>query len=186
MPIYRYATGRFGSRATEAATHRDVAVRLLRANTHPDQTTLCDFRIAKGPAFRAAFTRVLELAHHVRVSDAPNDKQESPTDVAAIHPVVAAEVKAVLVDSGLYSEAAVATVEARPDGTPTGLTVYAAMEKPSRHKTIADLLPQPEPPPGPDTTARNGWRSACRRSWAKCFLGYTNRRSSRCLESAKK
>ena len=76
--------------------------------------------------------------------------------MAAIHPVVVAEVKAILVDSGFYSEAAVAAVEARPDGTPTGVTVYAAVEKQSHHKTFADLLPQPEPPaPGPNATAKD-------------------------------
>ena len=90
-----------------------------------------------------------------RVSDAPNDKQELPANVAAISPVVAAEVRAVLVDSGFYSAAAVAAVEQKPDGTASGLTVYAAVEKTSHHKTVADLLPQPEPPaPGPGATAK--------------------------------
>jgi transposase len=90
-----------------------------------------------------------------RVSNAPNDKQELPADVAAISPVVAAEVRAVLVDSGFYSAAAVAAVEQKPDGTASGVTVYAAVEKTSHHKTVAALLPQPEPPaPGPDATAQ--------------------------------
>jgi transposase len=90
-----------------------------------------------------------------RVSDAPNDKQELPANVAAISPVVAAEVRAVLVDSGFYSATAVAAVEQKPDGTASGLTVYAAVEKTSHHKTVADLLPQPEPPtPGPNATAK--------------------------------
>jgi transposase len=323
--IYCYATGRFGSRTIEAATHSDVAVRFLCANEHPDHTSICAFRTANGPAFRAAFTRVLELAQHLRltqvgtvsvdgtkmaanaskhaavsyqragemiaqlelevqalmtraeqadaretaesldlpaelqrreqrlaalqrarqvieerarevaaaqqteyeakitarqqqraagkkprgpepkpprsepepkdqynftdpesrimkagngqhfeqaynpqavvdgamlivgerVSDAPNDKLELPANVAAIPPVVAAEVNAVLVDSGFYSAAAVAAVEQRPDGTPSGVTVYAAVEKHSHYKTVADLLPHPEsPPPDPDATAK--------------------------------
>ena len=90
-----------------------------------------------------------------RVSDAPNDKQELGANVAAISPVVAAAVTAVLVDSGFYSEAAVAAVEQKPDGTASGITVYAAVEKHSHHKTVADLLPQPEPPaPEPGATAK--------------------------------
>src|SRR5712692_5005090 len=90
-----------------------------------------------------------------RVSVAPNDKQELAPTVAAISPGVAEEVKAVLVDSGFYSEAAVATVEQKPDGTPTGIKVYAAVEKHSHHKTVADLLPQPEPvTPGPEASAK--------------------------------
>ena len=91
-----------------------------------------------------------------RVSDAPKDKHALPANVAAISPVVAAEVKSVLVDSGFYSEAAAVAVEQNPDGTPSGVTVYAAVEKTSPHQTVADLLPQPEPPaPGPDATAKD-------------------------------
>jgi len=90
-----------------------------------------------------------------RVSDAPNDKQELPANVAAISPVVAAEVRAVLVDSGFYSAAAVAAVEQKADGTASGVTVYAAVEKTSHHKPVAALLPQPEPPaPAPGATAK--------------------------------
>jgi transposase len=323
--IYCYATGRFGSRAIEAATHSDVAVRYLCANTHPDHDSICTFRTANETAFRAAFVHVLQLAHHLRlarvgtvsvdgtkiqanaskhaavsyarasqmieqlelevkellaraqqadaqesqepldlpaelrrreqrraalakarqvieerareiaaaqqeeykakvaarqaqrdagkkprgkeprppseqpdpqaqynftdpesrimkagsgnhfeqaynaqavvdqamlivgqrVSDAPNDKQELAPTVAALSPVVADEVHAVLVDSGFYSEAAVAAVEQKPDGTPSGLTVYAALKKHSHHKTVADLLPRPEPAaPGPQASAK--------------------------------
>lgn len=323
--IYSYATGRFGSRTIEAATHSDVAVRFLCVNEHPDHASICAFRTANQAAFHAAFTQVLHLAHQLRltrvgsvsvdgtkiaanaskhaavsyqragemiaqlelevtelmtraeqadaretpepldlpaelrrrehrvaalqrarqvieerarelalaqqpeheakmaarqrqrdagqkprgkeptppkptpaakaqynftdpesrimkagngahfeqaynaqavvdeamlivgarVSDAPNDKQALVANVAAISPVVAAEVQAVLVDSGFYSATAVTTVEQKSDGTPSGLTVYAAVKKTSHHKTVADLLPQPEPPaPGPDATAQ--------------------------------
>jgi hypothetical protein len=90
-----------------------------------------------------------------RVSAAPNDKQELPASVAAISPVVQAEVKNILVDSGFYSAAAVAAVEQNPAGAPSGMTVYSAVEKTSHHKTVADLLPQPEPPgPGPAASAK--------------------------------
>ena len=323
--IYCYATGRFGSRTIEAATHCDVVVRYLCANEHPDHASICAFRAANKVAFKAAFVTVLQLAQQLRltrvgtlsvdgtklqanaskhaavsyqragefitqlelevqelitraeqadtaaipetldlpaeltrrekrlaalkqarqviearakemaaaqaeayqakvatrqaqrdagqkprgkepappregpepkaqynftdpdsrimkagsgqhfeqaynaqaavdaallivgerVSDAPNDKQELVASVAAISPVVAAEVRAVLVDSGFYSAAAVAAVEQKPDGTASGVTVYAAVEKTSHHKTVADLLPQPEPPvPGPDASAQ--------------------------------
>ena len=90
-----------------------------------------------------------------RVSVAANDKQELVPTVAAISPVVAPQVKTILVDSGFYSELAVQRVERKPDGTPSGLTVLAAVEKLSHHKTVADLRPQPEPPPpGPAATAK--------------------------------
>ena len=90
-----------------------------------------------------------------RVSAAPNDKAQLVATVAAISPVVAPEVSAILVDSGFYSEAAVAAVEQKPEGTPSGIKVYAAVEKLSHHKTVADLLPQPEPAaPGPEASAK--------------------------------
>lgn len=323
--IYCYATGRFGSRTIEAATHSDVAVRYVCANHHPDHDSICAFRVANKVAFRAAFVSVLQLAHQLRltqvgtvsidgtkipanaskhaavsyqragemieqlelevkelmeraeqadakesketldipvelarrekrvaalkqaravieerakelaaaqqpefeakqaarqaqrdagqkprgkepnppseqpnpkaqynftdpesgimkagngqhfeqaynaqaavdqamlivgerVSVAANDKQELVPTAASISPVVVEEVKAVLVDSGFYSEAAVQAVEEKPEGTLTGLTVYAAVEKLSHHKTVADLLPQPEPAvPGPEATAK--------------------------------
>src|SRR6266705_1698568 len=266
--IYCYATGRFGSRTIEAASYSDVAVRYLCANLHPDHSSICEFRVVNGAAFRAAFVSVLQLAQQLRltkvgavsvdgtkiqanaskhaavsyqrakemaaeqqeeykakeakrqaqreagqkprgpgptppsatpdpkaqynfsdpesrimkagngqhfeqaynaqaavdeqmlivgqrVSVAPNDKEELVPTVAAISPVVAPEVKAVLVDSGFYSEAAVATVEQKPEGQPTGVAVYAAVEKQCHHKTVADLLPQPEPvAPGPEASAK--------------------------------
>jgi len=315
--IYCYATGRFGSRTIEAATHSDVAVRYLCANHHPDHDSICVFRTANRAAFQAAFVTVLQLAQQLRltrvgtvsvdgtkiqanaskhaavsyqrageliqqlqlevqelviraeqadtreaketldipaeltrretrmaalqqarqviearakemanaqqaehqakvaarqaqraagkqprgpepkppsevpdpkaqynftdpesrimkagngqhfeqaynaqaavnevmlivgqrVSDAPNDKQELVATVAAISPVVVDEVQAVLVDNGFYSAAAVQAVEQKGDGSPSGLTVYAAVGKQSHHKTVADLLPQPEPTP---------------------------------------
>jgi transposase len=323
--IYCYATGRFGSRTIEAATYSDVAVRYLCANHHPDHDSICTFRTANEAAFRAAFTTVLQLAQHLRltkvgtisidgtkiqanaskhaavsyaragemiaqlelevqelmeraeqaeaqetkdgldipaeltrredrkaalqqarqviearakelaaakqadyaekqakrqaqrdagkkprgrvpkapsdtpepkaqynftdpqssimkagsgqhfeqaynaqaavdqamlivgaqVSVAANDKRELIPTAAAISPVVANEVTAVLVDSGFYSEAAVQAIEQKPDGTPSGMTVYAAVGKSSHHQTVADLLPQPEPPaPGPTASAK--------------------------------
>jgi len=323
--IYCYATGRFGSRRIEAATHSDVAVRYLCANHHPDHDSICTFRVANKVAFQAAFVSVLQLARQLRltqvgtvsidgtkiqanaskhaavsyqragemieqlelevkelmerveqaeakesketldipaelarrekrvaalkqareviearakelakaqqlqyeakqavraaqrdagkkprgkdpsppseqpdpkaqynftdpqsgimkagngqhfeqsynaqaavdqamlivgerVSVSANDKQELVPTAAAISPVVVDEVKAVLVDSGFYSEAAVKAVEEKPEGTPTGLRVYAAVEKLSHHRSVADLLPQPEPAgPGPEATAK--------------------------------
>jgi len=90
-----------------------------------------------------------------RVSVAANDKQELVPTVAAISPVVAPEITAVLTDNGFYSEAAVRAVEQNADGTPTGMTVFAAVEKTGHHKTIAELLPQPEPAaPAPAASAK--------------------------------
>ena len=90
-----------------------------------------------------------------RVSVAANDKQELAPTVAAISPVVMGEIKSILSDSGFYSEAAVQAVEQKSEGMPSGVTVYAAVEKLSHHKTVADLLPSPEPTaPGPAAPAK--------------------------------
>jgi transposase len=90
-----------------------------------------------------------------RVSSAPNDKEQLVPTVAAISPVVLEQVQAVLADNGFYSEAAVAKVEQKPEGGPSGIQVYAAVEKHSHHKSVADLLPQPQPvAPGPEASAK--------------------------------
>ena len=39
--IYCYAHGVFSSRRIERATHRDVGVRYVTANCHPDHDTIC-------------------------------------------------------------------------------------------------------------------------------------------------
>lgn len=123
-------------------------------------------KAGSGPHFEQAYNAQAAVDEAMlivgqRVIDAPNDKQQLVASVAAISPVVAAQVQAVLVDSGFYSEAAVAAVEQKPDGTASGRTVYAAVEKHSHHRSVADLLPQPEPAapaenpngPGPLQTA---------------------------------
>ena len=66
--LYCYATGRLGSRTIEAATHSDVAVRYLCANTHPDHDSICTFRTANEAAFQAAFVSVLPLAQQLRLT----------------------------------------------------------------------------------------------------------------------
>jgi hypothetical protein len=83
-----------------------------------------------------------------RVTQAPNDKQELPATVAAVAPQ-AGPVAAVLADSGFYSEAAVQKIEQTPDGP----IVYAATQKTSHHRSVADLEKKPEPQaPSSDAT----------------------------------
>lgn len=79
-----------------------------------------------------------------RVSQAPNDKQELVSSVAAIGPEVGS-VTAILADSGFYSEAAVQQVEQTASGAATGTVVYVALDKSSHHRSVADLEQQPEP-----------------------------------------
>lgn len=60
--IYAYANGLFSSRRIERATHRDLGVRYVAANLHPDHDTIAVFRQANKAAFEAAFLAVLLLA----------------------------------------------------------------------------------------------------------------------------
>lgn len=65
--VYCYSHGIFGSRRIERATHRDVGVRLLTGDTHPDHDTICKFRRENQAAFAAAFLHMLELAREIGV-----------------------------------------------------------------------------------------------------------------------
>ena len=74
-----------------------------------------------------------------RVCQAPNDKQELMADLQAI-PAAVGSVAAVLIDSGFYSEQAVRAAEQTGD-----TTVYAALERKSHHRSVADLEQKAEP-----------------------------------------
>lgn len=65
--IYCYANGIFSSRRIERATHRDVAVRFISADTHPDHDTIATFRRQNREAFAAAFAQVLLLAQELKL-----------------------------------------------------------------------------------------------------------------------
>ncbi len=65
--IYCYANGVFGSRRIERATYRDLAVRYLCADTHPDHDTICKFRRENFEAVSEAFLQVLLLARELKL-----------------------------------------------------------------------------------------------------------------------
>jgi transposase len=65
--IYCYANGVFSSRRIERATYRDVAVRYLMANHHPDHDSICAFRRHNLEAMARAFVDVLELARELKL-----------------------------------------------------------------------------------------------------------------------
>ena len=65
--VYSYATGRFGSRIIEAATHTDIAMRYICGGTsHPDHSVICAFRKDNKEAFEEAFTKILVLAYQMK------------------------------------------------------------------------------------------------------------------------
>lgn len=67
LVIYCYANGVFSSRRIERATYRDIAVRYLTADTHPDHDTIAKFRRENFDAVAGCFVRVLELARELKL-----------------------------------------------------------------------------------------------------------------------
>jgi len=65
--IYSYANGIFSSRKIERATYRDIGVRYLTGNTHPDHDTICKFRRDNFNLVAECFVKVLELARELGV-----------------------------------------------------------------------------------------------------------------------
>ena len=60
--VYSYANGIFSSRRIERASYRDIAVRFVAANLHPDHDTIAVFRTTNKTAFEASFLQILLLA----------------------------------------------------------------------------------------------------------------------------
>lgn len=65
--VYCYANGIFSSRRIERATYRDIGVRYVTANTHPDHDTICKFRRENLAAVQAGFVEVLLLAKELKL-----------------------------------------------------------------------------------------------------------------------
>lgn len=65
--LYCYSHGIFSSRRIERATHRDIAVRYICANRHPDHDTICTFRVRNKDAISEAFLRILVLAKEMKL-----------------------------------------------------------------------------------------------------------------------
>lgn len=64
--IYCYANGIFSSRRIERATYRDLGVRFLTGDTHPDHDTICSFRRQNAALIGKFFVGVLELARELK------------------------------------------------------------------------------------------------------------------------
>jgi transposase len=65
--IYCYANGVFSSRRIQRATYRDIAVRFITGDTHPDHDTIASFRRENGVLFKACFTKVLSMAREMKI-----------------------------------------------------------------------------------------------------------------------
>lgn len=65
--IYCYANGVFSSRKIERASYRDISVRYILSNTHPDHSTISKFRKENVDAIAASFLQVLKLARELKI-----------------------------------------------------------------------------------------------------------------------
>ena len=65
--IYCYANGIFGLRRIERATYRDLGVRYVAADCHPDHDTICAFRRQNIEAVSEAFLQVLLMARELKL-----------------------------------------------------------------------------------------------------------------------
>ena len=65
--IYCYANRLFSSRRIEAATYRDICVRFLTGDTHPDHDTIAAFRRENAGVIREVFVKTLVLARQMGV-----------------------------------------------------------------------------------------------------------------------
>ena len=63
--IYGYITRTFTSRKIEAATYDSIAFRFLAGNTHPDHSTLAEFRKRFQGLFKNIFKQVLRIAYEM-------------------------------------------------------------------------------------------------------------------------
>jgi transposase len=87
------------------------------------------------------------------VTDAPNDKEQLVPTLGATSPVVKS-IGAVLIDSGFYSEAAVAAAEQSREGAPAP-KIYAATGRQPHGRTVAQLEVRADPlAPGADASAK--------------------------------
>ena len=65
--VYCYSMGIFSSRRIQRATYRDLGVRYLTGNTHPDHDTICAFRRDNGQLVKEAMVEVLRLAREMKL-----------------------------------------------------------------------------------------------------------------------
>lgn len=77
-----------------------------------------------------------------QLSQAPNDKEQLVPTWGSVPAEAKPEIKAILVDSGFYSEVAVQALEQPATASANAPTVYAAVERSAHHHTVEDLAPK--------------------------------------------
>ena len=91
LVIYCYANGIFSSRRIERATHRDIGVRFVSANQHPDHDTIATFRRANFAAISESFlsdpdSRLMRRSRHHEYRQAYN--AQATVDAEGSQPIL--------------------------------------------------------------------------------------------------
>ena len=136
--IYAYANGIFSSRRIERATHRDIGVRYVAANLHPDHDTIAAFRRANRAAFEAAFLQVLLLAKEsglLRLGTVAIDGTKLDANASKIRSVrydrakaLRAKLAADIADLTARAEAADAEAQPDPQALPAEIARRCALK----------------------------------------------------------
>jgi transposase len=134
---------REGPRATDQYNFTDPESRMMKTADGFQQTYNA----------QAAVEIESRLVVSAAVTDAPNDKEQLEPTLGAVSPVVQS-LGAVLIDSGFYSEAAVAAAEQSHDGRPAP-KIYAATGRQPHGRSVAQLEERADPPaPAADASAQ--------------------------------
>jgi transposase len=136
--IYAYANGIFSSRRIERATHRDLGVRYVAANLHPDHDTIATFRRANRAAFETAFLQVLLLAREsglLRLGTVAIDGTKLDANASKIRSVrydrakqLRAKLAADIADLTARAEAADAEAQPDPQALPAEIARREALK----------------------------------------------------------
>jgi len=114
--IYCYVNGIFSSRRIERATYRDLGVRFVAANTHPDSRIMRKIkRFAYQQAYNAQVVVDAEGSYLIlgaRVSQNASDRNELVADVESI-PTEVGTPEEVFADTGYANGTEVAALEAK-------------------------------------------------------------------------
>ncbi len=136
--IYAYANGIFSSRRIERATYRDLGVRYVAANLHPDHDTIAAFRRANRAAFEAAFLQVVLLAREsglLRLGMVAIDGTKLDANASKIRSVrydrakdLRAKLAADIADLAARAEAADAEAQPDPQALPAEIARREALK----------------------------------------------------------
>ncbi|MDT8872937.1 transposase [Komagataeibacter rhaeticus] len=153
--IYAYANGVFSSRRIERATYRDIGMRFVAANLHPDHDTIAAFRRSDAHEYRQAYNAqavvcaegsqlILENGVVATTADAPS----FAATILGMEERIGLP-RTVLADTGFASGKAIQTLQA------SGVDPLVAIGRPVNRRPY-DF--RPEPPPREPRRITEPWR----------------------------